>query len=127
MTMPARSELLLHLVIDSIPQRVFWKSRDFVYLGCNRSFARDAGLDDPALIVGKADLELAWKATAHLYVADDRLVMESNTAKVDIEEPMTFTDEQVPAPRRKRRGRWRSRNVRGHYGAQASRGSSREK
>jgi two-component system cell cycle sensor histidine kinase/response regulator CckA len=92
MTMPARSELLLHLVIDSIPQRVFWKDRDSVYLGCNRSFARDAGLDDPALIVGKTDLELAWKATGHLYVADDRLVMESNMAKVDIEEPMTFTD-----------------------------------
>ncbi len=93
--MPARSELLLHFVIDSIPQRVFWKDRDSVYLGCNRSFAHDAGLDDPALIVGKTDFELAWKATAHLYVADDRLVMESNTAKVDIEEPMTFTDERT--------------------------------
>jgi two-component system cell cycle sensor histidine kinase/response regulator CckA len=95
MTMPARSELLLHLVIDSIPQRVFWKDRDSVYLGCNRSFARDAGLDEPALIVGKTDFELAWKATAHLYVADDRLVMESNTAKVDIEEPMRFMDGQT--------------------------------
>ncbi|MFI5118973.1 MAG: PAS domain S-box protein [Thermoanaerobaculia bacterium] len=89
---PARSARLLQLVIDSIPQRVFWKDRDSRYLGCNRSFARDAGLDDPALIVGKTDFELAWKATAHLYVADDRLVMESNTPKIDIEEPMTFPD-----------------------------------
>ncbi|MFI5120020.1 MAG: PAS domain S-box protein [Thermoanaerobaculia bacterium] len=87
-----RPEHLLQLVIDSIPQRVFWKDRNCVYLGCNRPFARDAGLDDPALIVGKNDFELAWKASAHLYVADDRLVMESNMAKVDIEEPMTFTD-----------------------------------
>ena len=89
---PGRSEQLLQIVIDSIPQRVFWKDRNFVYLGCNRSFARDAGLDDPSQIVGKNDFELAWKATAHLYVADDRLVMESNTPKIDIEEPMTFTD-----------------------------------
>ena len=89
---PARPERLLQLVIDSIPQRVFWKDRNCVYLGCNRSFARDAGLDDPSLIVGKNDFELAWEATAHLYVADDRLVMESNTPKIDIEEPMTFTD-----------------------------------
>jgi two-component system cell cycle sensor histidine kinase/response regulator CckA len=87
-----RSEQLLQIVIDSIPQRVFWKDRNFVYLGCNRSFARDAGMDDPALLVGKNDFELAWKATAHLYVADDRLVMESNTPRVDIEEPMTFSD-----------------------------------
>ena len=89
---PGRPERLLQIVIDSIPQRVFWKDRNFLYLGCNRSFARDAGLDDPSLIVGKSDFDLAWKATAHLYVADDRLVMESNTPNVDIEEPMTFTD-----------------------------------
>jgi PAS fold len=55
-------------------------------------FARDAGMDDPALLPGRSDFELAWKPTAHLYVADDRLVMESNTPKVDIEEPMTFAD-----------------------------------
>jgi PAS domain S-box-containing protein len=90
--MPGRPEQLLQIVIDSIPQRVFWKDQNCVYLGCNRSFARDAGMDDPALLVGRNDFELAWKATAHLYVADDRLVMESNTPKVDIEEPMTFTD-----------------------------------
>ncbi len=89
---PGGSEQLLQIVIDSIPHRVFWKDRNCVYLGCNRSFARDAGLDAPSLIVGKNDFDLAWKATAALYVADDRLVMESNTAKVDIEEPMTFTD-----------------------------------
>ena len=91
-SVPVGSEHLLQIVIDSIPQRVFWKDRSSVYLGCNRSFSCDAGLDDPSLIVGKNDFELAWKATAHLYVADDRLVMESNTPKVDIEEPMTFTD-----------------------------------
>jgi PAS domain S-box-containing protein len=89
---PGRSEQLLQIVIDSIPHRVFWKDRNSVYLGCNRSFARDAGMDDPALLVGRNDFELVWKATAHLYVADDRLVMESNTPKVDIEEPMTFAD-----------------------------------
>ena len=41
----ARSERLLQLVIDTIPQRVFWKDRNSRYLGCNQSFARDAGLD----------------------------------------------------------------------------------
>src|ERR1035437_4581238 len=55
-------------------------------------FARDAGMDDPALLPGRSNFELAWKPTAHLYIADDRLVMESNTPKVDIEEPMTFAD-----------------------------------
>ncbi|HEX7615042.1 MAG TPA: PAS domain S-box protein [Thermoanaerobaculia bacterium] len=89
---PGRPEQLLQSVIDSIPHRVFWKDRNCVYLGCNRSFAGDAGVDDPALLVGRSDFDLAWKASAHLYVADDRLVMESNTPKIGIEEPMTFTD-----------------------------------
>jgi hypothetical protein len=34
---PGRPEHLLQIVIDSIPQRVFWKDRNLVYLGCNRS------------------------------------------------------------------------------------------
>jgi len=89
---PKPPEQLLQIVIDSIPHRVFWKDRNSVYLGCNRSFAHDAGLDDPALLVGRNDFELAWKATGHLYVADDRLVMESLTPKIGIEEPMAFAD-----------------------------------
>ena len=82
-----QSNQMLQFVLDAIPQRVFWKSSDFRYLGCNQSFARDAGLNDPSEIIGRDDFDLTWKKTAHLYRADDRLVMETNKPKLSFEEP----------------------------------------
>ncbi|HSB52438.1 MAG TPA: PAS domain-containing protein, partial [Dissulfurispiraceae bacterium] len=52
------SRQMLQMVLDNIPQRVFWKDRDCRYLGCNRSFLADAGLGDPCDIVGRDDLDL---------------------------------------------------------------------
>jgi PAS domain S-box-containing protein len=85
----AHDSQMLQLVLDTIPVRVFWKDRRSIYLGCNRHFARDAGLEDPAEIVGKNDLELGWRDQAELYRRDDREVMESGTPKLGYEEPQT--------------------------------------
>ncbi len=87
-----RSSQMLQLVLDHIPQRVFWKDRDFRYLGCNRPFAQDAALADPAEIVGRDDFELSWRETAPLYRADDRRVMENDAARVNFEEPQSRPD-----------------------------------
>jgi len=51
-------EELLRLVIDSIPQYIFWKDINSVYLGCNRRFALLAGVGSPDKIVGKTDFDL---------------------------------------------------------------------
>jgi PAS domain S-box-containing protein len=45
-------------VIDQLPQAVFWKNRKLVYQGCNRSFARDIGLDMPQMIYGRSNEDL---------------------------------------------------------------------
>ena len=81
------SRQMLKLVLDTIPQRVFWKDENFKYLGCNRPFASDAGLADTEAIVGKDDFELVWKEFAQLYRDDDKLVMETGKAKFNYEEP----------------------------------------
>ena len=86
------SQRLLQLVLDSIPVRVFWKDRDSVYMGCNRNFARDAGLDEAAQLIGKTDFELGWAEQAELYRSDDRHVMESGVAKLNFEEPQGGKD-----------------------------------
>ena len=83
---------MLQLVLDTLPQRVFWKDRTSSYLGCNRLFANDAGLDDPGTINGKHDTDLGWKDEAHRYTTDDRSVMETNTPHLDFEEPETRPD-----------------------------------
>jgi len=89
---PHESQLLFQAVLDNIPGRVFWKDLDCVYLGCNRAFASDAGLDHPDLIIGKTDYELAFSEQAELYRADDFAVMKSGEAKVGYEEPQTTPD-----------------------------------
>ena len=84
-----QSQSMLQLIIESIPIRVFWKDKDFRYLGCNSLFARDAGLETPQQIIGKDDFELGWRDQAELYRDDDRKVMNTNTPKLNIVEPQT--------------------------------------
>ena len=86
------SRQMLQLVLDSIPVRVFWKNRDLIYLGCNRRFAADAGLDSKDQIIGKDDFAMAWKEQAELYRTDDRKVIDEGKEKIGFEEPQTTPD-----------------------------------
>ena len=91
----AASRQMLQSILDAIPQRVFWKDKNCTYLGCNRPFATDAGLDRPAEIVGKNDFDLAWAQVAEVYRADDKLVMAEGSAKLNFHERQTRPDGSV--------------------------------
>ncbi len=54
------SQQRLHLIMNSIPQGIFWKDKNSVYLGCNYNFAIDVGLIAPEEIAGKTDYELCF-------------------------------------------------------------------
>jgi PAS domain S-box-containing protein len=86
------SQLLLQLVMNTMPQSICWKDRESVYLGCNRQFAEDVGLADPTEIVGKTDYDLPSAEFADHYRADDREVMEHGIAKLNFEEPQPRAD-----------------------------------
>ncbi len=89
------SENRLRVVIDTLPQYIFWKRRDSVYLGCNQKFAELAGLDSPAQIYGKTDYDLAWRTEeADFFQECDRRVMESNQAELGIVEAQQQADGQ---------------------------------
>ncbi|MCX6268634.1 MAG: PAS domain S-box protein [Bacteroidetes bacterium] len=79
-------------IINAIPVRVFWKDMNLVYLGCNKSFANDAGYSNPTDIIGKDDHQLTWSNQADLYRKDDRHVIDSGCSKLLIEEPQTTPD-----------------------------------
>jgi PAS domain S-box-containing protein len=83
------SRQMLQLVLHNIPQRVFWKDRNSIYLGCNQAFAQDVGLTSPEEILGKDDFALIWREQAPRYQADDREVMEKGAPKLAYEEPYT--------------------------------------
>jgi diguanylate cyclase (GGDEF)-like protein/PAS domain S-box-containing protein len=86
-------EELLQLVLDNIPQYIFWKDRNSVYLGCNRNFAIIAGLKNPLEIVGKTDYDLPWKKEESDFFREcDARVMETDTPEYHIIEPLLQAD-----------------------------------
>jgi rsbT co-antagonist protein RsbR len=89
----AHNQEVLQLVIDSLPQAVFWKDRDLIYRGCNQTFATFAGVGTPAGIVGKSDYDLPWKPEeAESYRQYDQRVMDRGTPEYHIIETQQHAD-----------------------------------
>ena len=89
---PELAPQMLQLAMNHLPQTIFWKDRQLVYLGCNQRFAVDAGLAAPAAIIGKTDYDMPWSAQAVLYRTDDQQVIDSGIAKLHFEEPQSRPD-----------------------------------
>lgn len=67
--------------------RLFWKlGRDLAFAGCNKNFAKDAGLPGPAELIGLDDFsdKLPWAAQAAKYRFDDKEIVDSGLPKLDI-------------------------------------------
>jgi PAS domain S-box-containing protein len=89
------SQQMLQTVLDTIPQRVFWKDRNSVFIGCNKQLAADCGYSDAGKLVGKTDYETVAASQADRYRADDREVMETNRPKLNYEEPQNKLDGSI--------------------------------
>jgi PAS domain S-box-containing protein len=87
------SQQLLQIVMDTIPQYIFWKDDNSVYLGCNSQFAQLAGLETPERICGKTDYDLPWDTQdADAWRASDRLVMDLDFPELMTLEPQIQAD-----------------------------------
>jgi PAS domain S-box-containing protein len=87
------SQQFLKLILDTIPQHVYWKDSNLVYLGCNRNFARIAGVDSPENIIGKTDYDLPWnKEETDIYSKTDYTIIKSGNPVLDIIEPQLQAD-----------------------------------
>ncbi|MEN9574567.1 MAG: hypothetical protein RL514_2422 [Verrucomicrobiota bacterium] len=88
------SQQMLQLILDNIPQGVFWKDRESRYLGCNAVVAQTFGVAPAASLLGKSDLDFGsiTPEQAAFFVQKDREVMESNRPQLGIIEPSTFAD-----------------------------------
>lgn len=84
---------ILDLFINNVPQFVFWKDLNCVYLGSNENFAKSAGFDSPDQLIGKTDYDLPWsKEEADFFRETDLKVMSSKKPQLNFEEPMTLKD-----------------------------------
>ncbi len=85
----AEANKMLRLIIDTIPIRVFWKSKESVFMGCNARFVQDAGCETPDQLIGKTDYDMPWKDQAEAYCRDDQEVMAKEAPKMNFEEMQT--------------------------------------
>jgi PAS domain S-box-containing protein len=84
---------MLQLVMDNIPQGIFWKDRRSTYVGCNRVFAKAAGLAALEDIAGKTDHDLPWAPEQTAFFRDcDRRVMDNDVPEYHIVEQMQEAD-----------------------------------
>lgn len=87
------SRQLLRLVMDNIPQAIFWKDRYSIYLGCNRRFAEIAGVGKPENIAGKNDYDLPWRRSeADFFRQCDARVMKNDAPEYHFIEPQRQAD-----------------------------------
>lgn len=87
------SQQLLKIIIDTLPQAIWWKNSELNYIGCNRALAGAAGFESPDQLIGLSDYDMSWtNEEADFYRECDRRVMESGVSELDIIEPQLQSD-----------------------------------
>ena len=86
----------LQIVVNTIPQSIFWKNLNSEWVWANSRFVSDTGADTFEDILGKNDLSYAahpWtREQAEAFIRDDREVFETGKPKLNIIEPQRRSD-----------------------------------
>ncbi|MFA5115770.1 MAG: PAS domain S-box protein [Candidatus Omnitrophota bacterium] len=85
-------------LIENLPQKVFLKDVNSVYVSCNENYARDLNIR-PEEIAGKTDYEFFPTYLAEKYRTDDKSVMESGKS-VSLEEEYVVIDSYLNETKR---------------------------
>ncbi|CAG0983379.1 Sensor protein FixL [Methanosarcinales archaeon] len=70
------SENKYRVLLENLPQKIFHKDKNSVYVSCNNNYARDLKIH-PDEIIGKTDYDFYNKELAEKYRADDIRIMGS--------------------------------------------------
>ncbi|MDE2417267.1 MAG: EAL domain-containing protein [Burkholderiales bacterium] len=75
---------LMHALMDSIPDQIFFKDSESRFLRINQSLAKRYGIDDPSLAVGKTDADFYTPEHGAKTAADERQIMETGEPLVGV-------------------------------------------
>ncbi|PWB55328.1 MAG: hypothetical protein C3F06_03030 [Candidatus Methanoperedenaceae archaeon] len=70
------SENKYRVLLENLPQKIFFKDKNSVYVSCNKNYAHDLKTQ-PNEIIGKTDYDFHTRELAEKYRADDKRIMES--------------------------------------------------
>jgi PAS domain S-box-containing protein len=85
------NENVLRTLIQSLPDLVWLKDVDGVYLSCNQKFERFFGYEE-AKILGKKDYDFLDKELANVFRKNDKIAMLAGKPTIN-EEELTFADD----------------------------------
>ena len=74
------SEEKYRTLIENIPQRIFLKDKNSVYISCNNNYAKDLKIKADE-IIGKTDYDFYPKELADKYKADDKRIISTGEAE----------------------------------------------
>ena len=78
------SRRVLEMILDTIPDIVYWKDPKGHIRGANRQFAINAGFKDSSEVIGMVDGQLPWSQYADIYRADDLKVIATGKPMLGI-------------------------------------------
>ncbi|QIE29316.1 bifunctional diguanylate cyclase/phosphodiesterase [Caballeronia sp. SBC2] len=87
-----RSKQTLEYVLDHIPHGIAWKDAEHRYGGGNEVYARDAGLNSRAELIGLTDWALRWGDDPRSVQIDDIQVMAGSLGRKHFEREVIAVD-----------------------------------
>ena len=86
---------LLRALMDSVPDRIYFKDADSRFLRINKCVADLFGLADPQQAVGKSDADFFLADHALQTLRDEQQIMRTGQAIVGKEERETWSDDRL--------------------------------
>lgn len=83
---------LLEIVMDDLPETIYFKDRQSRFTHINRHAAAHYGIVDPALAIGRTDFDFFTDKHAVQALHDEQEIMRTGQALVSIEEQETLPD-----------------------------------
>ncbi len=83
---------LFTMLMDNLPDQIYFKDRESRFIRASRSHARVLGLDDPSLEIGKTDEDYFAVGHARKAFEDEQRIIRTGEPLLDAEERLTYTD-----------------------------------
>ena len=90
----AKEQQLLNILLDTIPDNIYFKDRDSRFIRINKSLASWLGLADPSEALGRSDFDFFSEEHASQALADEQEIIRTGQSLVGIEEKETWPDSE---------------------------------
>ncbi|MCJ7587176.1 MAG: PAS domain-containing protein [Candidatus Aminicenantes bacterium] len=92
---PIRDRNLLRTILETIPDKLYFKDAGSRFVRNSRAHAKSFGVDDPADLVGKTDFDFFSEEHAGQAFEDEQRIIRTGEPLIGIEEKETWPDGRV--------------------------------